>query len=130
MTMLGTAVSLGRQHAESRMTETVRFYTTSEGTNPAGEVVEVETVIADNVRARVRMRGLAPRDAEVAGQDPVVSELRVDVPVGSVKVGPSVSIRVLSSASDPGLVGEVYQTRDFPSMGQVTAWRYPVEQVS
>ena len=118
-----------RSEAESRMTETVRFFTVAEGTNATGEVVDVETVIADDVKARVRnTTARESRDAEVAGQMPAVSQMRVDVPVGSVNVGASVFVRVLSSTVDPGLVGEMYRTQDSCPKGQVTAWRYPVEQ--
>lgn len=120
-----------RAEAESRMSETVVFFTESDGIdNETLQPERVETVIAEDVPARLRSAAREPRDVEVGGQSPVVSKLTLSVPFGSVRVGPSVSVRVTASTADPGLVGVRVLTLDFPTMGQVTAWRYPVEQVS
>jgi len=120
----------GRRQAEARMTETFTFFTRTEQSLPPDyEPVVVETPIA-TVPGRLRMRAREPRDVETGGQDPVVSRLEAHVPVGSVKVGPSVFVRVVASSADPGAVGRVLRTADAPAMGQVTAWRYPVEEVS
>lgn len=120
-----------RAEAESRMTETVAFFTESDGTDPITlQPVKIETLIASDVRARLRSENRQSRDVEIAGQAPVVSALILSVPVGAVRVGPSVFVRVSASTSDAGMVGVKVRTTDFPTMGQVTAWRYPVEQVS
>lgn len=117
--------------AESRFTDTVTFFTVATGEDPVTlQPVEVETVVAAGVRGRLRSAARDPRDVPFAGQLPVVSKLVLSVPVGSVRVGPSVFARVTASASDAGLVGVKVRTTDYPTMGQVSAWRYPVEQVS
>lgn len=120
-----------RAEAESRMTETVVFFTEALGEDPETlQPVTVETVVASGVRARLRSAARDPRDVPFAGQEPVVSKLVLSVPFGSVRVGPSVFVRVTASDADEGLVGVKVRTLDFPTMGQVSAWRYPVEQVS
>lgn len=120
-----------RAEAESRFTETVTFFTVERGEDPITlQPVDVETVLANDVRARLRSAARDPRDVPIAGQEPVVSKLTLSVGVGSVRVGPSVFVRVTASKADEGLVGVKVRTLDFPTMGQVSAWRYPVEQVS
>lgn len=120
-----------RAEAVSRFTETVTFFTVVRGEDPVTlQPIDVETPVASDVPARLRSAARDPRDVPIAGQEPVVSKLTLSVGVGSVRVGPSVFVRVTASTADPGLVGVKVRTTDFPSMGQVTAWRYPVEQVS
>jgi hypothetical protein len=120
-----------RAEAVSRFTETVTFFTVTRGEDPVTlQPIDVETVIEADVAARLRSAARDPRDVPIAGQEPVVSKLTLSVGVGTVRVGPSVFVRVTASSSDPGLVGVKVRTTDFPTMGQVTAWRYPVEQVS
>lgn len=127
---ISSALPFLRGQAESRMTESVDFFTVETVDDPVTlQPVEVETIVGSSV-GRVRSAARDARDVEVAGQEPVVSKQTLSVPVGSVKVGPSVNVRVTASSSDSGLVGSVYRTRDFPAMGQVTAWRYEIEQVS
>lgn len=121
----------GRVFAISRLSETFTFFTEDDGIDPETlQPVKVETVIADDVPGRVRAAARDSRDVDFAGQSPVVSQLTLSVRAGSVRVGPSVFVRVKASSSDVGLVGARYRTKDFPTMGQTTAWRYPVEQVS
>lgn len=119
-----------RAEAVSRFTETVTFFTAVKGEDENLQPIDVETVIEADVAARLRSAARDPRDVPIAGQEPVVSKLTLSVGVGTVRVGPSVFVRVTASSSDPGLVGVKVRTTDFPTMGQVTAWRYPVEQVS
>jgi len=122
-------VAAGRRMAETRFTESLRFFTMVEGTDPDTlEPTTVETVIG-TVPGRVKVTAVQGRDAESAGQYPVVSHREVHVAVGAVEAVPGVFVRVVSSSVDAGLVGRVFRVSDRPSMGQVTAWRYPVEEV-
>lgn len=120
-----------RAQAESRMTETVQFYTSKEtdGGPPNYDPVTVKTVIGET-KARVRFQRRIGIDTETAGQMIAVRSLEVHVPVGSIDVGPSVTVEVLASTIDPGLVGRKYRTVAAPEMGTVTAWRYSVEEHS
>lgn len=120
-----------RAEANSRMTETVTFFTVTRGEDPETlQPVDIETSIAEGVSARLRSADRDARAVPIAGQEPIVSKLILSVAVNTIRVGPSVFARISASSADPGLVGAVVRTLDFPTMGQVTAWRYPVEQVS
>jgi len=126
---IGQGLPSLRRQAESRFTERLKFFTATETTDPATfEVTTVETNVG-TVPGRVKMASFQGRDPEVAGQYPVVSRLEVHVAVGSVNAPPDTFVRVLASTMDPGLVGRVFRVSDRPSMGAVTAWRYPVEEV-
>lgn len=134
MVNLGADTAAGlaelRVQAESRMTDTVEFYTVKQTTDDTtGNVTDVKTVLG-TTQARVRFQHRLAVDTETAGQMPAVRTLEVHVPVGSVLVGPSVFVKVTGSVSDPGLVGAVFRTMSAPERGQVTAWRYAVEEVS
>ena len=129
--MILGVLGFGRRQALARMTETVVFFTTAHSFDPVTlEDVTVENVIADDVPARVAMTVSSPRDVDAGAQWVGSTRLEVHVPVGSVLVGDGVTVRVKSSTSDPALVGVKYLTKHHPTLGQVTAWRYPVEAVS
>lgn len=120
-----------RELAEARFTETVTFFTEDDGTDPITlQPAKIEAVVKADVRARLRSASRESRDVEIAGQEPVASKLILSVAVGAIRVGPSVFVRVTASEIDEGMVGAEVRTTDFPTMGQVSAWRYPVEQVS
>jgi hypothetical protein len=126
---IGQGLPSLRRQAESRFTERLKFFTAVESTDPdTFEVATVETSLG-TVPGRVKVASFQGQDPEVAGQYPVVSRLEVHVAVGSVNAPPDTFVRVLASTMDPGMVGRVFRVSDRPSMGQVTAWRYPVEEV-
>lgn len=125
MSFVLSALGLGRRMKAQRFTETVEFFTVE-----LGEEEDVETLIASNIPAQVKSSSSVVSDKDLAGQALEVTQREVHVPVGSVLVGPSVMVRVTASTADDDLVGRVYRTRMRPGGGQVTAWRYPVEEVS
>src|SRR5690606_28977309 len=114
-----------------RHTETFDFYTVVRGEDPVTlQPVDVETVIAAGVKGRLKITSSVVSEKDIAGQAPAVMQREVHVPVGSVTVGPSVFVRVVASTSGPGSVGRVFRTGMRSGVGQVTVWRYPVEEVS
>ena len=120
-----------RAEAVSRMTETGYFFRLVDGTDPVTfEAITVEQVVGVPTVARLRSDNRAAGEVVVGTQVPAVSTSVLSVPVGSVHVGEDVFFRVTDSSSDTGLVGVVVRTLFEPTMGQVTAWRYPVEGVS
>ncbi|MGF3055613.1 DUF6093 family protein [Microbacterium sp. YY-01] len=120
-----------RAEAESRMTETVEFFTVTPGHDPVTlKAIKIETVLKTSVRARVKAAKRDARDVAVGGQTPVLSQTVLSVPVGSHKTAPSEWVRVTASTADDGLVGTTYRVADYPTLGQVTAWRCPIEQTS
>lgn len=123
-------LEIGRRQTESRMTELVGFYGLFVEEDPvSGQPLTGENKLSGLVPARLRVSVSEPRDAEVAGQLPVVDRLEIHVPVGSADFGPDVMIIVVSSSVDEGIVGKRFRIRSAPTKGQVTAWRYPVELV-
>lgn len=119
-----------RREAESRFTETVVFFTASEETDPETlDVVAVESPIGETA-ARVKVNATQRRDVESGGQHPVLSRLEVHVAVGSVDAPTGSFVRVVASTADSSLVGNVYRVSEPHAAGNVTAWRYPVEEVS
>jgi len=129
MSFVLSTLALGRRMAAIRFTETVEFFTEalSDTTFPP---TKVETVVAAGVPARVKITSSVVSEKDIAGQAPAVMQREVHVPVGSVAVGPSVFVRVTASTADPGMVGRVFRTGMRSGVGQVTVWRYPVEEVS
>lgn len=131
MSFVLSTLALGRRMAAVRFTETVEFFTVVRGEDPVTlQPVDVETVVTSGVPARVKITSSVVSDRQIAGQAPSVMQREVHVPVGSVVVGPSVFVRVTASRSDPGMVGRVFRTGMRSGVGQVTVWRYPVEEVS
>ncbi len=121
----------GRERAAERATETFTFFTTSVVDDPDTlQPTTVETVIAADVPGRLKIASSAVSEEEIAGQAPAVMQREIHVPVGSVSVGSSVSVRITASTADPGAVGRVFQTGMRSGVGQVTVWRYPVTEVS
>lgn len=120
-----------RRQAESRFTEVFDFFTSVEGAPETGsfEPVRTETPVRSGVRGRLKFTNTMGRDIEAASQFPVIQRLEVHVAVGSVDVRPGVFVRVRSSDADTGLVGRVFRVAERSTAGQVTAWRYPVEDV-
>ena len=140
-----------RAQAVSRFTETFTFFTVEDGP-PDPDTFEptvVETVAGADVPGRFKSANTQGRDVESGGQYPVVGRREVHVAVGAVAltvpggdlvpgaelspgVGamPDVFVRCVASTVDAGLVGRVFRVSERPSSGQVTSWRFPVEEVS
>ena len=120
-----------RAEAVSRMTETGYFFRLVDGTDPVTfEAITVEQVVGALTVARLRTDNRSAQTVVVGTQVPAVSTLVLSVPVGSVRVGQDALFKVTSSTVDDALVGVVVRTLFEPTLGQVSAWRYPVEAVS
>lgn len=121
-----------RAQAESRFTETFTFFAATDGGLPDenGNPTQTETVLHSGVAGRVKYTGTQGQDVESGGQYPVVTKPEVHVAVGSVDVPVGVFVRVTGSSVDAGLVGSVFRISEPCTKGQVTAWRYPAEEVS
>lgn len=131
MSLVSRSLGMGRALAEARMTEVFTFYTVTRGEDPVTlQPVDVEHVIAANVKGRLRITSSVWSDKAIAGQEPATMQREVHVPLGTAVVGPSVFVRVVSSTVDPSIVGRVFRTGMRSGGGQVTAARYPVEEVS
>lgn len=132
MSILGGTVAMGRAFIESTLTETVQFYRVS-GTSVNAETLdEVETkVVVYTVPARVKYPSLIVAEKRGAGEIVGNQNVTVSVAVGSTPtVNSEYFCKVTASTVDPSLIGRVYRVKGSPQSGQVTAHRYPVEEVS
>jgi len=131
MSLVLNTLGLGRRLAAQRLTDVVTFYTVTRGEDPVTlQPVDIHNVIAEGVPARVKITSSSWSDKAIAGQLPATIQREVHVPVGSVNVGASVFVTVTASTADPDMVGRVFRTGTRSGVGQVTVWRYPVEEAS
>jgi hypothetical protein len=125
------ALSLGRRQAEARFTETFKAYTVARVLGEDGLYTDTETTVYASVSGRVKYPTLTVSEREQGNQVPASQDVEVHVAVGSTPdVVVNVLWRVTASTADSDLVGRVFRTKGSPQSGQVTAHRYPVEQVS
>jgi hypothetical protein len=122
---------MGRVHAEARMTETIRFYSvTGTVVNPT-TLVSVDTTVEHyNGPARVHYPTSAVQQTDPGNQFVALQDLTISIPASSAAV-PADAIGVVSaSTTDASLVGRKYRVKGAPAAGQVTAHRFPVEEIS
>lgn len=132
MSLLQGAVAMGRTFAESTFTESVEFFRVTGTTVDAETLDESETTVVDySVQARVKYPSQVVSERKGAGEMVGNQSVSIAVPVGST---PNVSSDhfciVTASTVDPSLIGRKYRVKGFPQSGQVTAHRYPVEELS
>lgn len=132
MSLLGV-LGMGRQFANSRMTETVRVGTLTETTDPdtldpvqVFEPVYGEGATAPNARMKFVTQTIAERDA--ASQLVAVQTSEVHLPSGTLGITTDMRVIVDASTADAGLVGRVFRIKGFPHAGQTTAARFAVEE--
>jgi hypothetical protein len=125
-------LSRGRKRADARMTETVTAGHFTDGVdeengNPTR--VPVGEPLYDGI-ARVKYTDNAVRNAEGASQLVTTQDVTVSLPHGSVVLPEGTDVLVTASVSDASLVGRVYKVDGSPTLGQSTAHRYPVTELS
>lgn len=131
MTFIADVLTYGRAMAESRMTETLQFFTSATEFDDATlNDATTETNVGATTVGRVKFGQSQGHDVEAGNQYPVVQRLEVHVPTGSRDVPVGTLVRVTASTADSLLVGNVYRVSERPAAGQTTAWRYAVEEVS
>lgn len=131
MTLLGGTLGLGRSMIAQRFTETFKvFRVTSVLNEDTGLYVDTEVAVYASVVGQFKFPTLAVREREQGAQVPAVQDVTIKVAVAST---PDVEVghlwRCTASTVDASLVGRVVRTKGLPQAGQVTSWRYPVEQV-
>lgn len=121
-----------RAQAESRFTETLRAYTTTQVFDEeTGLYTPAEVVLYSSVPGRVKYPQTAVSEKDQGAQIPAVQDVQIHVRVGATpNVVVNVMWRVTASSADASLVGRVFRTKGEAPAGQVTAARYPVERVT
>lgn len=131
MSVLLGALTMGRKQAVSRFTETFTFYTSATTQDANLDDVVTETVVHAAVVGRVKYPTATVSESTAVGQRFAEQDVQVHVAVGSAPlVRADHFCRVTASSVDPGLVGRVFRVKGSPQAGQVTAHRFPVEEVS
>lgn len=124
------ALAILRREAESRFTETLRFYRIAK-VNDANDVPIESEVDVVTTRGRVKFTSQVVSPNQSGAQLVVVQQRRVDVGVDATPdVRDGDQVQVTGSDIDPGLVGRRFRVMGRPDSGTVTAWRYPVSEVS
>ena len=135
MTMLAGALALGRGHASTLFTETLQFFAHGAVTiNPETLAETATDTVLFTVPGRIKflsMNSLTPTEVETSGQVIAVQNTFAVVAVGSTPdVAADHFVRVTASTADSTLVGRVFRVTGLPQSGQVTAHRYPIEEMS
>jgi hypothetical protein len=129
---IAAALPALRAQANGRMTETVTAGTFTDGVDDAtGGPTRVP--VGDPIYtgpARVKYTDNAVRSAEGASQLVTTQDVTVSLPHGSVVLPEGTDVLVTASTADPALVGRSYKVDGSPTLGQSTAHRYPVTELS
>ena len=130
--ILAGALAYGRGQAEARFTERFTFFTAARGVDPNTlEDTMVETVRYANVPGMVKYPSATVSESMAAGQSFSEQDVQARVAVGATPLVVTDDLcRVVSSLADAGLVSKVFRVKGAPQGGQVTAHRYPVEELS
>lgn len=120
----------GRNAAESRFTETLVFFQAASTVDDSTLLVTTVEAAAATVPGRIKVQRTLGQDAAPGTQSVVVTRLEAHVAVGAYDAAPGCWVRVTASTSDDALVGRVFRVAEPHTAGQVTAWRYPVTEVT
>lgn len=122
---------MGRQMAASRSTEVLEFFSAVKSQDPDTlNDITTETIL-HTVPGRIKYPTTTVSESSAVGQRFAEQSVIASVAVASTpNVRTDHFCRVVSSLVDPGLVGRVYRVAGRPASGQVSAARYPVEEVS
>lgn len=132
---LATALPGLRAEAESRMTETVTVGTFTDSTDPETfEPVRTPVETRYGGKARIRYASLATSaqasGSDQIGQPVVVQSPYISVPHGSPRLYEGDEVVVTASAADNLLVDRRYQVAGNATIGQTTAHRYPLTELT
>ncbi len=131
MSMLGTALGMGRRAANARMTETVTVGRWTE-TRTTGSLDPTKTLAETyySGAARVKFPAASAVVRAPAGQQVVETNIVLSLPSGSAAVPTGALVKVTASTVDGSLVGRFFRVDGPAQAGQTTAHRYPVVEES
>jgi len=131
MSMLVTALGMGRRAANARMTETVTVGRWTEA-RPSGSLDPVLTLAETyySGSARVKYPSASAVVRAPAGQQVAETNIVLSLPSGSVAVPTGALVRVDSSTADSMITGRFFRVDGPAQAGQTTAHRYPVVEES
>ena len=129
--MRGARMLIRGQHmADSRMSETVLVGKFRDGTDPdtkeATRVLETERYTG---KGRIRWGSREVSNSQATGSPVAMQEPYLSVPFGTARFFTDDEVEC-SSSPDPLLVGRRFKISGAAAAGQVSAYRYPLEELS
>ena len=129
--MRGARMLVRGQHmADSRMSETVLVGKFRDGTDPdtkeATRVLETERYTGN---ARIRWGSREVSNSQATGSPVAMQEPYLSVPFGTARFFTDDEVECIASP-DPLLVGRRFKLSGATAAGQVSAYRYPLEELS
>lgn len=129
--MRGARMLIRGQHmADSRMSETVLVGKFRDGTDPdtkeATRVLETERYTG---KARIRWGSREVSNSQATGSPVAMQEPYLSVPFGTARFFTNDEVEC-SASPDPLLVGRRFKLSGAAAAGQVSAYRYPLEELS
>jgi len=132
MSLVSGALFMGRRMAESRMTETVTVGVYTDGTDPVtGDPTRVLATSHYAGVGQIKYPSVSVSETSGSGQQVASADVVLKVPVESapdVRAGDEVLVS--ASTADGSLVGRRFRVKAWPQSGQVTAHRFPLEELS
>lgn len=133
MVTLGTDIASAlpslRAEAESRMDDVVLVGRFKDGTDANGDATRVvETKRYDGI-GRIRWGSREVSNSQATGSPAAMQEPYLSVPFGTARFFTDDEVECTGS-TDPLLVGRRFKVSGGASAGQVTAYRYPLEELS
>lgn len=138
--MRGARMLIRGQHmADSRMSETVLVGKFRDGTDPDTKeatrvLVEQRYPAADDTspdagKARIRWGSREVSNSQATGSPVAMQEPYLSVPFGTARFFTDDEVEC-SASPDPLLVGRRFKISGAAAAGQVSAYRYPLEELS
>lgn len=117
-----------RAEAESRMRDTVTVGLFEDGTDEAGEPTRTLVTERYTGKARIRWGSREVTNAAAPSMPVTVQEPYLSVPFGTPRFFDDDEV-LCTASEDPILVGRVFRVQGDAIAGQVTAYRYPLEEL-
>lgn len=118
-----------RAEAESRMSESVIVGSFKDGTDDNGDAIRVPDQSRYSGIGRIRWNSREVSNSQATGSPVAVQEPYLSVPFGAARLFTDDEVEC-SGSTDPLLVGRRFKISGGASAGQVTAYRYPLEELS
>ena len=120
----------GRVLAEARMTDSVAVGTFVDGTDPeTGDPTRVLVESRYSGMGRIRWNSREVSNSQATGSPVAMQEPYLSVPFGTARFFTDDEVECTGSP-DPLLVGRRFKISGAAGGGQVTAYRYPLEELS
>lgn len=119
----------GQRMADERMTERVDVGLFTDGNDASGNATRVLKTERYTGQARIRWGSREVTNANAPSMHVALQEPYISVPVGSTRLYPLDEVHITESV-DAILVDRRFRVQGAAAAGQVTAYRYPLEELS